>query len=134
MAGLDVSAIRVASKTPILSSFGVTVSHPAVYTGIAEGAGYAAFGRGEEMEVTANATIKLDDATMELPSEFDVQTDHDAADLLVLTQTTAGATSISIPCGIMTNVAYNEGDIMMLDVELKALNDASSGVLTVDVT
>lgn len=133
MAALDVSELRVASKTPILSAFSVTVSSPAIYTGIDEGNGYACFGRGEEIEVTASATVKLDSATMELPSEFDTQTEHDNADLLTLNQTTDTATSIAIPCGVMTNVAYNEGDAMMLDVELKALNNGSDAVITFDL-
>ena len=133
MADIDVSEIKVASKTPILSAFSVTVSHPAVYTGIDEGNGYACFGRSEELEVTATATVKLDSATMELPSEFDLQTEYDNADLFTLNQTTDTATSIAIPCGIMTNVAYNEGDAMMLDVELKALNNGSDNVITFDL-
>ena len=133
MADLDVSEIKVASKDPILSGFSVTVSHPAVYTGVDEGNGYACFGRNEEIEITASATVKLDSETMELPSEFDTQTEHDNADLLTLNQTTDTATSIRIPCGIMTNVAYNEGDIMMLDVELKALNNGSDTVITFDL-
>ena len=33
----------------------------------------------------------------------------------------------------MTNVAYNEGDAMMLDVELKALNNGSDAVITFDL-
>ena len=134
MAGLDTSEIKVASITsPILSSFGVGIESPAVYTGVAEGAGYAAFGRGEEITVTANATVKLDSATMELPSTFDTQTEHDNADLLTLNQATDADTSIAIPCGVLTNVAYNEGDIMMLDVEMKALNNGSDNVITFDL-
>jgi len=133
MAALDVSEIKVASVAPILSAFSVTVSHPAVYTGVDEGSGYAAFGRNEEIEITASATVKLDSATMELPSEFDVQTEHDNADLLTLNQVTDTATSIRIPCGVMTNVTYNEGDAMMLDVELKALNNGSDAVITFDL-
>ena len=135
MSGLDVSAVKVASKTaPVLSSFSMAVDSPAVYYGVSEGAGYAAFGRGEEIAITASATVKLDSVTMELPAEFDTQTTHDAADLLTLTQTTAGNASIAIPCGILTNVAYNEGDVMMLDVEMKALNKESGNILTIDVT
>jgi hypothetical protein len=133
MAALDVSEIKVASKSPILSAFSVTVSSSAVYTGVDEGNGYAAFGRGEEMEVTANATVKLDSATMELPSEFDTQTEHDNADLLTLNQTTDNVTSIAIPCGVLTNVSYNEGDAMMLDVEMKALNNGSDNVISFDL-
>jgi hypothetical protein len=134
MNGIDVSAVKIASKTaPVLSSFGLTIESPAVYTGVAEGAGYQCFGRGEEISVTANAAVKLDSVTMELPSEFDTQSTHDAADLFTLTQTTATNASISIPCGIMTNVAYNEGDVMMLDVEMKALNKESGNILTIDL-
>ena len=133
MAALDVSEIKVASVNPILSSFSVTVSNPAVYTGVDEGNGYATFGRGEEIEVTASASVKLDSVTMELPSLFDTQTEHDNADLLTLNQTTDNVTSIAIPCGVMTNVAYNEGDIMMLDVEMKALNNGSDNVITFDL-
>tara|TARA_R100001163_G_scaffold59078_1_gene47685 strand:+ start:7482 stop:8492 length:1011 start_codon:yes stop_codon:yes gene_type:complete len=135
MNGIDVSAVKIASKTaPVLSSFGITIDSPAVYTGVAEGAGYQCFGKGEEIAVTANATVKLDSVTMELPSEFDTQSTHDAADLFTLTQTTAGDASISIPCGIMTNVAFNEGEIMMIDVEMKALNKESGNVLDIDLT
>ena len=133
MSALDVSELRVASKTPILSSFSVTVASPAVYTGVNEGLGYACYGRGEEIEITGSATVKLDSATMELPSEFDTQTVHDNADLLTLNQNTDEATSIRIPCGVMTNVAYNEGDIMMLDVEVKALNNGSDDPITFDL-
>ena len=132
MSGIDVSAVKIASKTsPILSSFGVTIDSPAVYTGVDEGAGYACFGRSEEIAITMNATVKLDSVTMELPAEFDTQSTHDAADLFTLTQTTAANASISIPCGVLTNVAYNEGDIMMLDVEMKALNKESGNVLDI---
>ena len=134
MAALDVSEIKVANKTsPILSSFSVTVSNPAVYAGVAEGAGYATFGRGEEMAITASSSIKLDSVTMELPDEFDTQSEHINANLLTLNQTTDNLTSIAIPCGVLTNVAYSEGDIMMLDVEMKALNNGSDNVITFDL-
>ncbi len=134
MSGIDVSAVKIASKTaPVLSSFGLTIESPAVYTGVGEGSGYQCFGRGEEISVTASSQVKLDSVTMELPSEFDTQSTHVATDLLTLTQTTATNASISIPCGILTNVAYNEGDIMMLDVEMKALNKESGNILSIDL-
>ena len=134
MSGIDVSAVKIASKTaPVLSSFGLTIESPAVYTGVGEGSGYQCFGRGEEISVTASSQVKLDSVTMELPSEFDTQSTHVATDLLTLTQTTATNASISIPCGILTNVAYNEGDIMMLDVEMKALKKESGNILSIDL-
>jgi len=134
MAGIDVSELKIAAKSsPILSSFSVTLDSPAIYTGVDEGNGYACFGRGEEIAITAAATVKLDSVTMELPSEFDVQTAHTATDLFVINQATDTATSIAIPCGVMTNVAYNEGDAMMLDVELKALNKESGNIIAFDL-
>ena len=57
----------------------------------------------------------------------------DVADCLTLTQGTAADFSIAIPRGVMTSCAYNEGDIMMLDVELKAAVNGTDNLLTVDV-
>ena len=133
MAAIDTSEIKIASVAPVLSAFSVTVDSPAIYYGVAEGAGYACFGRSEEIAVTASATVKLDSVTMDLPSTFDTQTAHDAADLFTINQTTDTATSIQIPCGVLTNVAYNEGDAMMLDVEMKALNQESGNVILFDL-
>ena len=125
MAGIDVSAIKIFNLTPILSSFGVTIDSPAIYTGIDEGNGYACFGRAEEVAITANATVKLDSVTRGLPNSFDTQTTDLNAGLFTINQTSATATSIAAPAGILTNVAYNEGDAMMLDVEMKVLNNGS---------
>ena len=134
MSGIDVSAVKIGSKTaPVLSSFSLTIDSPAVFTGVDEGNGYACFGRGEELAITASATVKYDATTRALISEFDTQSTHDAADAFVIPQTTAGLASISMPGGILTNVALNEGDIMMMDVEMKAV-DTGGNILTVDLT
>ena len=134
MAGLTAGSISVYSKTPILSSFGVTIDSPAVFSGV-DSNGYKAFGRGAETVITANATVKLDSATRDLPQDFNTQTSGTADDAgcLTLTQGTATNFSISMPRGILTNVAYNEGDIMMLDVEMKGIGSGSDNVLTIDV-
>jgi hypothetical protein len=42
--------------------------------------------------------------------------------MLTLTQATAAHCSISMPSGVLTNVALSEADIMMLDVDIKAVN------------
>ena len=39
-----------------------------------------------------------------------------------MTQATATDCSIAMGAGVLTNVALSEGDIMMLDVEMKAVN------------
>ena len=70
-----------------------------------------------------------------MPQSFNTQASQTADDAgcLTLTQGTATNYSISMPSGVLTNVAYNEGDVMMLDVEMKAVNIGSGSVLTVDV-
>ena len=134
MAGLTAGSISVYSINPILSAFGVTIESPAVFTGV-DSNGYKAFGRGDETSITATSTVKLDSATRGLPHTFNTQASATADDAgcLTLTQGTATDFSISMPSGVLTNVAYNEGDIMMLDVEMKAVNIGSGNVLTIDV-
>ena len=128
---IDISEVKIFNlATPVLSSFSVSIDSPAVYSGVAEGGGYACFGRGEEIAITASAQIKLDSLTMELPDLFDNQDAHIAAGLFIINQATDAHTSIAIPCGILTNVAYAPGDIMMLDVEMKALNNGSADPIT----
>ena len=134
MAGLTSGSISVYSLNPILSSFGVTIDSPAVFTGV-DSNGYKAFARGAETAVTASATVKLDSVTRGLPQSFYTQTSQTADDAgcLTLTQGTATDFSISVPRGVLTSCSYNEGDIMMLDVELKAAVNGTDNLLTIDV-
>ena len=134
MAGLTSGSISVYSLNPILSAFGVTIDSPAVFTGV-DTNGYKAFARAAETAITATATVKLDSVTRDLPQTFNTQgsVTADDAGCLTLTQGTATNFSISMPSGVLTSVAYNEGDVMMLDVEMKAVNIGSGNVLTVDV-
>ena len=134
MAGLTSGSISVYSLNPILSAFGVTIDSPAVFTGV-DSNGFKAFARGAETSVSANATVKLDSVTRDLPQTFNTQSSGTADDAgcLTLTQGTAANCSISMPSGVLTNVAYNEGDVMMLDVEMKAVHIGSGNVLTFDV-
>jgi hypothetical protein len=105
----------------ILSSFSVTIDSPAVYTGVAA-TGYAAFGRGEELAVTCAAQVKYDSVTRPLLNDFNTQSAHDAADFFTMTQASATNCSIAIGAGVLTNAALSEGDVMMIDVEGKAVN------------
>jgi len=135
MAGIDVSAVKIASVTaPVLSAFSLTIDSPAVYTGVAEGFGYACFGRGEEIAVTTSATLKYDADTRDIITNFDTQTTHDAADAFIIPQVTTGKCDITVTSGIITNAALNEGDIMMLDVEHKGVDIGSGNVLALDIT
>lgn len=134
MAGLTSGSIKVYSLNPILSAFSVTIDSGAVFTGV-DSNGFKAFGRADETAITSTATVKLDSVTRDLPQTFNTQASAtaDDADCLELIQSTPEDFSIVMESGVLTNVAYNEGDIMMLDVEMKAVNIGSGNVLTVDV-
>ena len=134
MAGLTQGELKVYNVTPILSSFGVTIDSPAVFSGV-DTNGYKAFGRGAETAVTATATVKLDSITRDLPQTFYTQASQTAQDTngLTLNQNTDADFSIAIPRVVMTSCSYNEGDIMMLDVEMKAAVNGTDNLLTVDV-
>ena len=105
----------------VLSSFSVTIDSPAVYTGVAA-TGFAAFARGPELAVTCAAQVKYDSVTRPLLNNFNTQTAHDAADFFTMTQASATDCSIAIGAGVLTNAALSEGDVMMLDIEGKAVN------------
>ena len=115
----------------ILSSFSVTIDSPAVYQGFSA-TGYAAYARAAELSVTATAQVKYDSVTRPILNNFNTQTAHDAADMLTLTQASATDCSIAIIAGVLTNVAISEGDIMMLDIELKAVN-VGSNIISFDL-
>ena len=112
----------------------MTIDSPPVFSGV-DSSGYKAFSRTAETAITATATVKLDDLTRGLVHEFQQQASGTAVDTnsLVLTQGTDTNFSINIPRTMLTNVAYSEGDIMMLDVEMKALGSGTDNVLTVKV-
>ena len=121
----------VASIASIMQSFNVTIDSPVVYTGVSS-TGFQAYARGAETSVTASTTIKLDSVSRPILGLFHAGT-IDAAGSLTVTQGTANNYSLTLARSILTNVSYNEGDIMMLDVEMKALAHSSTeSVLEVD--
>ena len=126
------SAKKVYGIDVVMTSFDVTIDSPAVYTGFNTN-GYEAFGRGEEISITANATVKYDSATRPLYHTFNTQANHKEADFFTMTQTTAGNCSVAIPDGILTDVTFNEGEMMMLDVAMKAVT-GDHAPITIDLT
>jgi len=116
----------------VLSSFSVSIDSPAVYQGFSA-TGYAAFARAAEVAVTASAQVKYDSVTRPLINNFNTQSAHDAADAFTMTQASATDCSIAIASAVLTNVAISEGDIAMIDVELKAVNIGSGNVIVFDL-
>ena len=48
--------------------------------------------------------------------------------------TNNGKFGIDTANGVLTNVAYSEGDIMMLDASIKAVDDGTDELLIVDLS
>ena len=128
---LDSANVKLGGITaPVVSSFGFTIESPAIYTGFSS-TGYHSYARGSEFTVTANATVKYDSVTRDLYHNLNNQTSSIASNLFVMPQTTASDCSISLPIGFLTDVVFNEGDAMMLDVSLQGATDGSANIATI---
>ena len=129
----SLTTVKVGAVDAILNSFNFTLEHPAVYTGF-QTDGYQCFGRGEEFLATAEATVKYDSVTRDLYHNFNNQASATEGNMLGLVQSTPTDTSIYLPDAVFTDVAFNEGDMMMLDVSMKGVNDeAGSNLFSIDL-
>tara|TARA_R110000824_G_scaffold140305_2_gene306102 strand:+ start:881 stop:1879 length:999 start_codon:yes stop_codon:yes gene_type:complete len=125
------SGIKVFNIAAMLNSFTTTIDYPAVFAGISS-TGYELVGRGAECSVTHDCQIKYDALTKGLVNSFDGQTAALAENMFIVVNN--GAYGIDTANGVLTNVAYSEGDIMMLDVSIKAVDDGTDELLIVDLS
>ena len=130
------SGHKINNTSVVMNSFTTTVDHPAVFAGVSS-TGYQTVGRGAECAVTHDCQIKYDGNTKGFVHDFDTQTGTTLASaistgncFLITNNTKYGVQSQS---AALTNVAYSEGDIMMLDVSLKAVDDGSNALCIFDV-
>ena len=127
----DASGIKVFALDAMLNSFTTTIDYPAVFSGVTS-TGYELVGRGAECSVTHDCQIKYDGITKGLVNSFDTQTAAKAENMFIVVNN--GAYGIDTANGVLTNVAYSEGDIMMLDVSIKAVDDGTDELLIVDLS
>jgi len=119
----------------IMSSFSLTMENPAVFTGVTS-TGYEVISRAGEFSVTLDATVKYDGHTRGSFERFNNQTQESstAAQPTLLNHQLALAADnfgISIPKSVLTNVAFNEADVMMLDLSVKGVGDGSNPLVEV---
>ena len=124
------SGHEVVNSSVIMNSFTCTVDNPAVFTG-ATANGYDVVNRGSELAVTVDTQIKLDDETKTLVNAFDTQEAFNGTDSFVVVN--SANYGVNIENAVFTNVAYSEGDIMMLECSLKAVDDGTESLVTFDV-
>lgn len=114
----------------VMHNFTVTLDNPAVFYGVSSD-GYEGVTRGSEFAVTFDTQIKYDALTKGLVNTFDTQSAATAANLFQYDNSVAFG--IDIDNGVLTNVAYSEGDVMMLDVSGKATSDGSTNLIDIDI-
>ena len=125
------SGVKVYGVESVLNSFTTTIDYPAVFTGITSG-GYEVVSRGAECSVTHDCQIKYDTNTKDMISNFDGQTAAKAEESFIMVNN--GKFGIDTANAVLTNVALSEGDIMMLDVSMKAVDDGTDALLIVDLS
>ena len=125
------SGVKVFALDAVLNSFTTTIDYPAVFSGITS-TGYEVVSRGAECSVTHDCQIKYDGNTKGLVNSFDTQTAAIAGNLFNVVNN--GNYGIEIDNGVLTDVTFNEGDMMMLDVSIKAVDDGSDELLIVDLS
>ena len=127
------TATEVLNTDATLNSFSLTIDNPAIFSGARLGAaGYDVINRGSECSVTLDCQVKYDANTDELINVFDTQTAAFTTDYpFKLTASSAGG--VQINNAIITNIALSEGDLMMLDVSIKSVDDGTDALLTLDL-
>ena len=125
------SGVKVFALDAVLNNFTTTIDYPAVFTGISS-TGYENVSRGAECSVTHDCQVKYDGNTKGLVNSFDTQSAALAENMFIITNN--GNFGIDTANGVLTNVAYSEGDIMMLDVSIKAVDDGTDELLIVDLS
>tara|TARA_R100000664_G_C2756814_1_gene144795 strand:- start:2261 stop:3259 length:999 start_codon:yes stop_codon:yes gene_type:complete len=125
------SVTKIYNKDAMLNSFTTTIDYPAVFTGISS-TGYQAVARGAECSVTHDCQVKYDAETKGFVNSFDTQTAAIAENAFIIAND--GNFGVDTANGVLTNVAYSEGDIMMLDVSIKAVDDGTDALLEIDLS
>tara|TARA_R100000152_G_C6778645_1_gene209480 strand:+ start:1102 stop:2094 length:993 start_codon:yes stop_codon:yes gene_type:complete len=126
------TATEVLNADASLNSFSLTLDNPVIFNGTRlDAAGYDTINRGAEFGVSLDCQVKYDANTDEFINVFDTQTAAFTTNYpFKITASNAGG--VQIDNAIITNVALSEGDLMMLDVSIKAVDDGTDALVTLD--
>ena len=125
------SGHKVMNSDVVMNSFTTTIDHPAVFSGTCS-TGFEVVSRGAECSVTIDTQVKYDTETKTLVNGFDTQAAHNGTNSFVVTND--DKYGIMVHNAVYTNVAYSEGDIMMLDISMKVVDDGTDALIAFDVT
>ena len=127
----DASVTKIFNKDAMLNSFTTTIDYPAVFSGISS-TGYQQVARSAKCSVTHDCQVKYDSETKGFVNSFDGQTAAMAENTFIIANN--GKFGVDTANGVLTNVAYSEGDIMMLDVSIEAVDDGTDELLIIELS
>ena len=107
----------------VMSSFTLNLTNDANFLGLVS-TGFETISRAGEFSATLDATVKYDDKAQAFFENFQDQVTGASEGATLLNNDgslTDGAFGISIPASVMTNVAFNEQAMMMMDLSVKAI-------------
>jgi hypothetical protein len=114
----------------VVSSFSLTVDNPIVFGPGIVSTGYEQATRSGEVSATASFTILYDNNYLDMFERFNTTQATGSSTgqtLMAHASTLADANfGFNMPRSIITNVSFNEGESMLLDVEVKALGNGSN--------
>ena len=117
----------------VMSSFALNLSNDANFLGLAS-TGYETISRAGEFSATLDATIKYDDKCQAFFENFADQVTGASEGATFLNNDSALTNAnfgISMPASVITNVAFNEQAMMMMDVSIKATGGGSTALVEV---
>jgi len=125
------SGFKVFNTDIVMNNFTATIDSPAIFTGVTS-TGYEIVSRGSEIAVTVDTQVKYDGNTKGFVNSFDTQTAALSGNMFVITNN--NAFGVDVQNGVLTNVGYSEGDIMMLDCSIKSVDDGTDALISFDVS
>lgn len=119
----------------VLSSFSLTIDNPMAFSGLCS-TGYEVATRAGEVSAVADFSILYDTNFVGAFQTFNNQTSGADTGVTLMNNDaslTDGAFGFSMANSILTNVSFNEGSVMMLDLSVKALGAGSDELVSVAV-
>ena len=113
----------------VLSSFSLTIDNPMSFSGLTS-TGYEQATRTGEVSATASFSVLYDNNFLDMFERFNTTqvAGSSTGQTLMAHQSSLadGHFGFDMPRSILTNVSFNEGASMMLDLEVKALGNGSN--------
>tara|TARA_Y100001937_G_scaffold91430_1_gene123742 strand:+ start:1027 stop:2046 length:1020 start_codon:yes stop_codon:yes gene_type:complete len=116
----------------VVSSFSLTVDNPVDFSGIVS-TGYEQATRSGEISATASFSVLYDNNFLDMFERFNTTqvAGSSTGQTLMAHQASLadGVFGFDMPRSVITNVSFNEGASMMLDIEVKAVGNGSNKFL-----